>query len=142
MTPGPELDALIAEKVMGWSQSTHPKTKPGWLAPPDNLEGLYDPSWIKPYSTDISVAWQVVERMEKRGRWIIEVRLNAFKASFLYSLGLTPAGPTREFYGDSGVGAESMPHAICLAALKAVGYDLSQHSTLPAPQHHPPVKMP
>jgi len=44
MKPGRELDALIAEKVMGWS----------W--------GIIG-DLIPAYSTDISAAWEVVEEM-------------------------------------------------------------------------------
>jgi len=50
MEPGRELDALVAEKVMGW---THYREEWGGVVPDS----------ISHYSTDISAAWEVVEKM-------------------------------------------------------------------------------
>lgn len=91
MNPGPELDALVAEKVMGWRDDVA-------LLPPS-------------YSTDIKAAWEVVEKMgsnfiiasEKRGEFAV----------------FFGPGEIDEFCKSS-----SSPHAICLAALKAVGYEI------------------
>lgn len=146
---GPELDALVAEKVMGWvlygedghSKPVHKKSldRPGetfddWeykgphprLVSPSGREfflcqcryrkGLEN---LPPYSTDIAAAWEVVEHMTQttKENWKIEIFSSAFIATFSYESGRDKPWQTgeHEAYGDS------IPHAICLAALKAVG---------------------
>lgn len=65
MEAGRELDALAAEKVMGWTVQLI-------VGPQDAFEEWRDPrGWRygpepKPYSTDIAAAWQVVEQMQGR----------------------------------------------------------------------------
>lgn len=100
--PGRELDALIAEKVMGCPICESP-FKDG------SKDVLYmngpDGKRIVPrYSTDISAAWEV---KQKTGiNKIID----------------TGDGNVIAYYSDDKfVVGESAPHAICFAALKAVG---------------------
>lgn len=50
-----ELDARIAERVMGWRHDEYG----GY----DTPTGYRLPDEIPPYSTDIRAAWEVVERM-------------------------------------------------------------------------------
>lgn len=101
MNPGRELDALIAEKVMGLASGRH-------LLGPD-----------KPYSTSIEAAWEVTEKMLERNTGTM--RVQAVSNSF---------GVTFEHWGDDenvvkGFHRSStLPHAICLAAIKAVGVEL------------------
>jgi hypothetical protein len=59
MPAGRDMDALVAEKLMGWKY--HPK----WnvFTSPNGLEN--DGSTIPNYSTDIAAAWKVVEKMTK-----------------------------------------------------------------------------
>jgi len=77
MKPGKELDALVAEKVMGWT----------WAETDSGLEGLFPPQefaihGFKPihifndlghlhgmpeYSTDITEAWEVIDAMQTEG---------------------------------------------------------------------------
>lgn len=123
MNPGRELDALIAEKVMAWVVS-YQGTKDMFMRDPtideDDLgqSPLYA---VPPYSTDIAAAWEVVEKM---------------KLSVVNHHGSWLAGPTdySEARGEddrlitaiigiedgNDVGGNTAPHAICLAALKAV----------------------
>jgi len=90
---GRELDALIAEKVMGWTWCVQPHghiSRPGkysytrWLCEPDRYRSA-KPKWDKwdgktempisglngeymhvlEYSTDIAAAWEVVEKMRE-----------------------------------------------------------------------------
>lgn len=106
LKPGRELDALVAEKVMGVKD---PQMFPNFGAA------------VPRYSTDIASAWLVVEKMRENIKDV-----------------LTLAGPSDEtpkwwatfdkkwhgrasqnlFEWESG---DTAPHAICLAALKAVG---------------------
>lgn len=92
MKAGRELDALVAEKIFGWSKS--------------DLEINED---ISHFSTDIAAAWEVVERLRSRG-YRFEVRSQ-------------PQGFWVYFGEEMSAEAPTAPHAICLAALKAVGHD-------------------
>lgn len=100
---GRELDALIAEKVMG--------------IPEDSPQMEFDGP--PAYSTDIASAWQVVEKLQA---------FNPFwnRAAFMdFDLSPTdPKGWTCNF-GDDNTReyADTVPHAICLAALKMVGHE-------------------
>lgn len=82
MPAGPEMDALVAEKVMGWrwrkSSATgrrclfSPTRWPEWFtALADGTEGIVGdwdrPTHIPRYSTDIAAAWEVVEKMRANG---------------------------------------------------------------------------
>lgn len=64
MNPGPELDALIAEMIMGWKKQTA-KTKDGsveyWLGP--NHENQMAPP---AFSTDLAQAAKVSAWLQKR----------------------------------------------------------------------------
>lgn len=63
MKPGSELDALVAEKVMGLERVMTPGfgMEVGWRPIHSNLGA----SPLKSYSTDISAAWEVVEKMKQ-----------------------------------------------------------------------------
>lgn len=102
LKPGRELDALIAEKVMGWK-------------PPEFIDGVsLERRWkndrgefdsLPRYSTDIAAAWEVVEKIGL----IIGKNGPVWDAQDLWDLPVYFAS------------ADTAPHAICLAALKAVG---------------------
>lgn len=108
---GRELDALIAEHVMGWQQVL--------TFTADTKEGQYE--WIDPdltsqalphYSTDIAAAWLVVQKIESfsliaPGAWYAGGEYHN-EDRWCCETATTIA------YGDTA------PHAICLAALKAV----------------------
>lgn len=100
--PGRELDALVAEKVMGWSSEEL-----------DEDVGICVPR----YSTDISAAWEVVEKLGEK--------FEQFDLQFGWNTGRFVCG-----FGSFGTSrfestpTEFAPHAICLAALRAVGYDV------------------
>ena len=66
MNPGRELDALVAEKVMGWTYSQSAMVwYPSGLHPMANVFGHTIPN----YSTSIEAAWQVVEKITS-DHWI------------------------------------------------------------------------
>jgi len=108
LAPGRELDALVAEKVMGWE---YKDAIYSWG------EVLRPSQWIKPngwpvdrvscYSTDISAAWEVVEEMGD-------------------CLHLKQHGEQGEWeawfcgYPNSKAHGETAPETICKAALLAV----------------------
>lgn len=104
MKAGRELDALIAEKVMG-------------IEP--HIIGIENMMIYLPYSTDISAAWEVVEKMisirpekEPNAEFALVQRSKEWLCGYeLYESWYCSAS------------ALTAPHAICLAALKAVGYE-------------------
>jgi hypothetical protein len=105
LVAGRELDALVAERVMGWVQE-EPQPHPV------NSFAIYF-GGPPPYSTDIAAAWQVVERMREQE----------------YSIALDSDTWLKHPYavhfigGNSGCvscTADTAPLAICRAALKAV----------------------
>jgi len=64
LAAGGELDALVAEKVMGGV-----RTDPGsyrYPEAPSRRAGVY---WLPQYSTSIADAWLVVEKMREKG-WV------------------------------------------------------------------------
>jgi hypothetical protein len=112
-----ELDALVAEKVMGV------EVVKGWID-----WGRKGP--IKRYSTDISVAWEIVERKEfmplklykcwdKSGTdrglgWCVNWCIDG------ECLCNTPASGNMECPEGNEVWAKTAPEAICKAALLAM----------------------
>lgn len=127
MKPGRELDALVAEKVMGWKKD---RVRVGrnsgdgttfWtidalrfgdrihaLEPHDqplNVPGL------PPYSTDIAAAWEVVDNMRARN---LEFEISSAPHRL----------PWLAKFGRRAEPAPTPAHAICLAALKAVGAEV------------------
>lgn len=105
------VDAEVAEKVMGWRVVQPGETDgyaPGyWTQKPPgeiNPTGWADPP---PYSTSILYAWKVLEAWQgdcdvrrQNGQWRVEL----FKPSMQWS-----------------AWAETLPLAICRAALRAFG---------------------
>jgi hypothetical protein len=123
MEAGRELDALVAEKVMGWHREDVPQPGRSWYGgivpnqPPPQV--WVDPDgeqWDKPWpwSTEIAASWAVVEKLGDQG----------------LSFGLVSPGAKAESTGWSALFAgwaqakdiATAPLVICLAGLKAVGY--------------------
>lgn len=109
MDAGRELDALIAEKVMGT------------FIPAGSNPSLRDDAWLNergylvweppPYSTDIAAAWLVVEKL-KQSYDIVDI---------LFANHYVSCKVWKDFM-IAEEDAETAPLAICLAALKAVGH--------------------
>lgn len=154
MKPGRELDALVAEKVMGLRKVPDHKSielapqsaenfKPSGYYGPfyDNanpLTGVFTWRGILPaYSTDIAAAWEVVKHFcipfvplyegdvgsDIRISAIIRMEDGRWMARFDDPCGNSEGYYERSAYNDkssSFVIADTAPHAICLAALRAV----------------------
>lgn len=138
MKPGRELDALIAEKVMGWKRldakvfvekgfNLEPdeigQIPSSVLAPPDleipiaaskDSSGfrVYCPPIIPDYSTDIAAAWEVVEKVKNK-------IINRYGFGLEFVSNEWTVGWFAEEGVHLGACSESAPHAICLAALQA-----------------------
>ncbi len=128
---GRELDALIAEKVMGW---TLIKITPEQGRELLNMESGYSAAarvhlvtchlegvWGQPdgsitrdlplYSTDIAAAWEVVGELLKK-HWYLRIECHQGRWFVWYD---------NQNEADDLAEAEAAPLAICLAALKATG---------------------
>ena len=112
---GPEMDAAVAEHVMGWIY--HPPSADtegiAWWEVPEGdptRDGFGSADWPPRYSTDIADAWLVVERMGT------EVKLRRVSDHMYYV----------RFGAHTGAvpGADTAPLAICIAALKANGVNV------------------
>jgi len=117
---GRELDTLVAEKVMGSLRPTEPGLFCGepsddgkwWW---ESYQGDTDISkWAPPeYSTSISAAWEVVEKLLHIGLdFTIDSGRDRTTGEVFHSCRIDDINLTY---------ADTAPHAICLAALKAVG---------------------
>lgn len=85
MEPGRELDALVAANVFGWHY------------------GTYHPE-LRHYSTDISAAWEVVDRMSPQTMYMTRRHSDVWLC---------------EFHGYPLVEGNAAPETICKAALLA-----------------------
>lgn len=114
MTAGRELDALVAERVMGWKvfrNGEHGSHR--WEAETDRgtlrvIDSSYSGDGFSP-STDIAAAWEVVEKM-RDDHWLLDLRSGFIE---------TRACFTRAHAGEYVAQEKSTPLAICLAALAA-----------------------
>lgn len=125
MKPGRELDALIAEKVMGIEVEVYDfaSGRQGYF-----YKGTLA-AHIPEYSTSIEAAWEVVEKLTEGDKIYFEVtRYRSYPYEGMRSQGGLDGPPHKQFYRarfssveKSGTGdSDTAPHAICLAALKAV----------------------
>jgi hypothetical protein len=118
-----ELDALIAEKVFGidvkWEDKIPCDGEPYFTSDNERVEGYYL-NELKCYSTDIAAAWGVLEKVCEGTDWSPQVGL---KSCMLFGGFVNDWGPkpTKTIIIKE---TESAPHAICLAALKAIGVDV------------------
>lgn len=141
-----QRSALVAEKVLGWqwiAYDYHDSSMKGqlWLLPdgesvtnlrpgewtsyleeeqiyPDGSpfplprqDNRHLPVWLPHYSTNIEDAWEVVEHMKKRASMIYLPDLDS-------QIAQASIWANSEFHLGC---ATTMPEAICIAALKAVG---------------------
>lgn len=121
MKAGRELDALVAEKVMGMGKPPYGDAS---NCPTCGYDGLWSEE-IQPYSTDIAAAWMVVEHLKNtlNGKeWTGEFNLffNGEKYECWWSFSRRTNEGLYETSKDESI-AETAPLAICLAALKTIG---------------------
>ena len=135
MEAGRKLDALVAEKVMGWrkermflAEHNYGRDLPDrgdwvwrtpgqkgyrWLVRGASFQDDDEKPGFHP-STDIAAAWEVVEKV----RLSVIPHPNGWHASYLDE---RDSANFRFLYAAV---APTAPHAICLAALKAKGIDV------------------
>jgi hypothetical protein len=105
--PGEELDRLVAERVLGlkvrrwphfWSEEFIDENGKNWVAR------------LRPYSTDIAAAWEVMDYVLEQDDQLLFLR-------FADAVRFAPEG-------DIVAPGYLAAHRICLAALRAVGVDV------------------
>lgn len=108
-----EIDAMVAEKAMGLRKD---RVTPDWFEYADGSRGP-----APEYSTDIAAAWQVVEKMRAGG--------TCFSCGSPYKYpGIRDAPCWARFGGNMERPSPAMtvPYAICLAALAAIGVEVPE----------------
>lgn len=125
MRAGRELDALVAERVMGWPHISvnepyrRHKDRGGVIVvgmPQKFSAGLIPSDW-RP-SWYIAEAWDVIAELAPKF-WA--TLLTPYDAADIYHVSFTPLGQPEHSHRAGHAMAETMEVAICLAALKAVG---------------------
>jgi hypothetical protein len=104
MKPGRELDRLVADKVFGIRSEV-------------SGDYILEPMYIPKYSTDIAAAWGVVEKLKEKFIVAAESYRNIHSC---YIIKPDEGEGKIELFREG----KSPSHAICLAALKAVGVEL------------------
>lgn len=122
MPAGRELDALVAEKVFNYAirkEWVHSADEPDriWYRPPGSDLFAAD---LPRYSTDIAVAWRVVEKIKAIPRPQVTYKGAYVRVAVTESA--SGAACDVQLWGKTcQAKAPTAPHAICLAALKVVG---------------------
>ena len=112
MKLGRELDLLVAEHIFGYTVFS--KLNGSIVNQHDELDA---PNF---YSTDISAAWEVVEKMENYFE-LTKIVIELAKTKTVYTAKILIGNDSFKVH------SESAPHAICLAALKAKGVEIGNH---------------
>lgn len=133
MKAGRELDTLVAEKVMGLViESLCTKIRCheaggevlycgcGWRGGRwDNEEFRSHSSYVKPYSTSLVIAWEIVEKINSlRLGWYVGISVGPDNYNVWVQNDVVLNSP--HYYGFT---SSTVPHLICLAALKVMGID-------------------
>lgn len=119
MPAGREMDALIAERVMGHEVNRQAQLFAHGLYYADMSEGIVR---LQDYSTNMGAAWDVVEKLEN-GDEILQIGLRRSRAVNQWNCWLIgkmdqyPCAPASDVYEDTA------PLAICRAALLATMQD-------------------
>jgi len=120
MEAGRELNALVAEHVMGLEKlGCHD----GNCFYHIEMGGKGFKGLAKSYSTAISPAWEVVEKLRESKMALSVMHVFEFADQKWAYIAKVETYNKADFISDI---RETAPHAICLAALKAVGYELSK----------------
>jgi hypothetical protein len=119
MEAGPELDRIVAEKVMGWKLLPGPTPKSSlWALPGDRIMGV---EWSP--STNIEAAWMIIDHFAARPQPNdhLPIELKMIDVD-LWECAIWADGGESALVGYTAK-APTAPHAICLAALRAVGHN-------------------
>lgn len=124
MKPGRELDALVAEHVMLWDRvqkaGTEYWSNDGRIVELAKYDADYNPPDPWSPSTDLRAAGQVIDALAKRDIGIELITLPNQDVE-CWTLQRTKAERHEAYWQ---LFAPTIPHAVCLAALKAVGVEI------------------
>jgi hypothetical protein len=119
------IDALVAEHVMGWHFDGH-----NWSFPDGEWQACEcsEPNGPSGFTTSWDAAGQVVERMRERGfNWKIVSGIDFRPLRSVWrvetdnwDIGSTPSDR------NGGAFADTLPLAVCLAALRACGVQVDE----------------
>ena len=121
-----ELDALVAEKVMGftvrdgwifeWRPSPCPDKMPGCCV----MHSKEYPVLPRPHSTDIAAAWEVVEKLTDYPSYMdLQITYTASNGWFIeFSKGETSFSSCNQ--------DDELTRAVCLAALRVMGVKMEE----------------
>lgn len=124
-----EIDKLVAIHVRGWSLNKE-SSPVRWNVPlNDSYYRDYDLAnasgdYVPPFSTEISVAWELVEKMilVPDDKWFFEIKWS-------FNLVVFRPAQAKDIHAKQFECInKSLPFAICLAALKAVGVEVPELS--------------
>lgn len=104
---GKELDALIAEHVMGWRKSEHPLDNDVWIE--DQPDYSIHTRSLPAFSTEMDFAWEVAEIIQSEG---YALTIYALSPESFYSWMVSIQGEGREY-------SNNVAETICKVALKA-----------------------
>lgn len=118
---GRQIDALIAERVMGWVRVPVKSALTDYMYQrPDSAVHLW-PANVWKFSTGIAEAWEVVEVLRTSWHWCcIDIHSNYH---YEWRVTLTPSDYMNEnnpHQPTVDARAGTLPLAICRAALKAI----------------------
>ena len=119
LPPGDELDALVAKYVLGLAKTgIHRKGTAAWTVDPSEDGRRWELKPLRPYSTDIAAAWDVVEKLKGANWWVdIHPILGPAPVEALWWVGID--GGNGHNPGRVTATGETAPLAICRAALLA-----------------------
>lgn len=111
MTPGRELDALIAETVMGWSKNKFREIK----------ANPYGPACAD-FSTDMSATEELIKELHKQKKAVAlhSVYHQTSEPFWSWICRIEWHDPNLVYQNTLGLG-ETISHAVCLAGLRAFG---------------------
>ena len=134
MNAGRELDALVAEKVMEQSVTWFGLGEDKSLMFSDTIDrneerrrrgemlwGYPGGGDVPEYSTNMTAAWEVVDRM-RADAWFVDLEDSS---SLTYGPWWCQFARSRYTAKGESTG-QTAPHAICLAALKALGVEVEE----------------
>ena len=115
LEPSPELDRLVAERVMEWQESSDfaIEKETGDLLKIDLSDSIFKGLWKWSPSTDIAAAWEVVNKL--LSRYNISIYSGRYPIRWFVQMVAVEDWETKALVED-----ENLPLAICRAALLAV----------------------
>lgn len=134
---GRELDALIADRVLGlvpcdaWVVHSRNLSGPSFIQMPDKQcahgGGCYPAGFPAAYSTNVAAAWQVVEKLREQFYVEITDGIPSRPRRHEWKVTLVPLDPESElplwFQRATCVG-KSLPLTLCRTALLVIGVDV------------------